>query len=953
MDSCHALLHHTLQPLIPKERLITDPLKRFAYGTDASFYRMTPQLVVHGQTEQEICQILRACYRHETPVTFRAAGTSLSGQAISDSVLLSVGQNGFREHQILDQGTKIRLQPGVIGGEANRLLAPYGRKIGPDPASINAAKMGGVVANNASGMCCGIAQNSYHTLLNARLIFADGTLLDTADEASREAFRRSHAPLLEGLANLAKSAKQDDVLVAKIRKKYRIKNTMGYSLNALVDFTDPFDILLHLIVGSEGTLAFISEVTLATVVEQSHKASALAFFADIPTACTLIPLLKALSVAAVELMDDPALQSVANKPGMPAVLKTLPRNACALLVEVRANNCGELAAKVAEVEGLFQQSSLLMPANFSSDPKIFNQFWNIRKGLFPSVGAIREVGTTVIIEDVAYPLPELAAAMCDLQTLLKSHRYHEAIIFGHALDGNVHFVFTQDFSRQPEIDRYHRFMDEVCELTVAKYDGSLKGEHGTGRNMAPYLEMEWGTVAYGLMKEIKQLFDPKGLLNPGVILNDDAMAHVTHLKSLPPAHEIIDKCIECGFCENYCPSKALTLTPRQRITALREEARLTAIGASEAAAEIAKSYRYLGVDTCAGCGLCSTACPVEINTGEMIRHLRGQALSSLQTKGLEVAAQHFGTALSAARLGLQAANLGKQILGETGMQTVTGTLRKVSGNRIPKWHTTLPNAASTLYNVQKIASEEAADRPRIVYFANCASRTFGPSGNDTETLDLPQVTRRLLEKADYEILLPKNIGSLCCGLTFESKGAKDLANQQVKQLVEALSEISEQGRIPILFDASPCGLRIREAAKHLSIFDPVEALHDLILPRLYLEKQAITVALHINCAAAKAGLGPKMRAIAESCADRVVIPPDIYCCGFAGDKGFFVPELNASALSTLAEQLPSDCTEGFSSNRTCEIGLSEHGKIPYKSILYLVDRCATHRQEAAASAVCG
>jgi D-lactate dehydrogenase len=160
-----------------------------AFGTDASFYRLIPQLVIRVESEDEVVALLKLAQRDHVPVTFRAAGTSLSGQAISDSVLIVLGDN-WNAREIRGQGTQIRLQPGVIGAQANAWLAPFGRKIGPDPASINACKIGGIVANNASGMCCGTAQNTYHTLAGIRLVLADGTRLDTEDAASVAAFRR-------------------------------------------------------------------------------------------------------------------------------------------------------------------------------------------------------------------------------------------------------------------------------------------------------------------------------------------------------------------------------------------------------------------------------------------------------------------------------------------------------------------------------------------------------------------------------------------------------------------------------------------------------------------------------------------------------------------------------------------------------------------------------------------
>ena len=618
------LLHRELQPRIPAERLITDPLRLLAWGTDASFYRLVPQLVVVVDDEDELRLVLQRCAAHRTPLTFRAAGTSLSGQALSDSVLVMLG-DGWRGMRIAEDAASISLQPGVIGAAANRALAPLGRKIGPDPASIDAAMIGGIAANNASGMCCGTAQNSYHTLAGVRVLLADGTLLDTRDAQSRAAFAASHAELLQGLGELGRRTREDSTLADRIRHKFRLKNTTGYSLNALVDFEDPIDMLAHLLIGSEGTLGFISEITFHTVEEHAHKASALILFDRLEQACAAVTELKHKPVSAVELLDRASLRSVQHQPGMPPTLQGLGDDAAALLVEVRAKTSAALGIKVEAVAAALGSFTLVTPLRFTTDADESAALWKVRKGMLPEVAAMRQTGTTVLIEDVAFPIERLAEATLELQRLLQSHGYADAIIFGHALEGNLHFVFTQDFGNAAEVQRYGRFMDELCAMVVNTYDGSLKAEHGTGRNMAPYVELEWGATAMVAMRRIKALFDPHGLLNPGVILNDDPQSHLKNLKPLPAVDELVDKCMECGFCEPKCPSRGFTLSPRQRIVGWREIARLDASGESpQRAAEMKTLYDFQGIDTCAACGLCATACPVHIETGLLIKALRGR-----------------------------------------------------------------------------------------------------------------------------------------------------------------------------------------------------------------------------------------------------------------------------------------------------------------------------------------
>ncbi|BAI76729.1 4Fe-4S ferredoxin (plasmid) [Azospirillum sp. B510] len=930
-----------LRSVIPQARLVTDPLRTLAYGTDASFYRLIPKIVALVETEEEVVRLLRITRTHKVPVTFRAAGTSLSGQAVSDSVLVVLG-DGWRGCAIAPDAATVTLQPGVIGAEANRRLAPLGRKIGPDPASIATAKIGGIAANNASGMCCGTAQNSYRTLESMRLVLADGTVLDTADPASRSRFSASHGALLDRLADLGARTRADKALAARIRDKFRIKNTTGYSLNALVDYEDPIDILQHLMIGSEGTLGFLSSITLRTVVEHPHKASALLFFPDIAEACRAVALLKAAPVDAAELMDRASLRSIQDKPGMPPQIRGFGPEAAALLVETRAATADALDANTARIATVLAGCATIGDTGFTTDAKACEGFWKIRKGLFPAVGAIRQTGTTVIIEDVAFPLPRLAEATRELQALFERHGYREAIIFGHALEGNLHFVFTQAFDTQAEIDRYRRFMDDVAALVVTRYDGSLKAEHGTGRNMAPFVEMEWGPQAYGLMMEIKALLDPDGLLNPGVILNGDPEAHLKNLKPLPPADPLVDTCIECGFCEPTCPSHRLTLSPRQRIVGRREMARLEAAGDdAPRLAEIAAAYDHQGIDTCAACGLCATACPVGIETGLLIKSMRGGRRGAVARKAGALVANHMETTLGLARAGLRLADLARRTIGEDATRIAA---RALSGGALPTLPHNLPTAATFTPNADAAGTD---DVPTLVYAPSCVSRTMGPAADDPQRRPLPEVVESVMRKAGFRILYPEAADGQCCGMPLESKGLMEAADAKADAMLAALSKASRGGRYPVVMDTSPCALRLKKRLTDagLRILDVAEFLSEFALPRLAITKTAEPVMLHLTCSTRRMGLDGALTAVARACAETVVVPPDVGCCGFAGDKGFTTPELNAHALRRLPAAVPDGCASGYSTSRTCEIGLSDKAGVPYRSIVYLVDACATAKAE--------
>ncbi|NDY90375.1 FAD-binding and (Fe-S)-binding domain-containing protein [Ideonella livida] len=924
---------------VPAERLVTDPLRTLAYGTDASFYRLVPQVVVLARDEAEVAAVLALAQRHEVAVTLRAAGTSLSGQAVSDSVLVVIGE-GWTGIEVLDDGARIRLQPGVIGQHANDALRRFGRKIGPDPASIATARIGGMAANNSSGMCCGTAQNGYHTLAALRVMLADGTVLDTADAASVAAFRRSHLLLLNSLQALAQRIRGNAELLAKVRRKYRLKNTTGYGINALIDFEDPVDMLAHLMIGSEGTLGFISQITYHTVPDHPHKASCLVLFAELEDCCRAVTALKdGGAVDAVELVDRRSILAIQGKKGLPAFLYGEPApSAAALLIETRGADAAELAARCAAITATLQAYRPAADSGFSTDAAVCETYWAVRKGLFPAVGAQRAVGTTCVIEDVAFPVEKLAEGVLRLTALFDTHGYTEALIFGHALEGNLHFVFAPSFDSPAEVQRYSDFMDEVSLLVAVEFGGSLKAEHGTGRNVAPFVKLEWGDEAYEVMCALKALFDPAGLLNPDVIISRDDQIHLKALKAMPAADSLVDRCIECGFCEPACPSNGLSLTPRQRIVAWRRMQQLRRDGSAPAElAALEADYGWAGLDTCAATGMCATRCPVGINTGDLVKKLRGPSRHA----GLaDRAESHLGAVLGTARAGLGVLRLAKGVLGAQTTAAVNRTVAKIVP--VPVAPVATPGPAASMPQPPKAVAGGAAKAP-VVYFSACVNRVFAesPKGGD----HLASSAFSLLDKAGFVPVLPPGQDSLCCGQPFDSHGATEAAERALQRTGEALLAASDQGRIPVYLDNAPCSLRLIEAQRagkldaRLKLHDAVSFLADAVLPKVALTPKAQSLAVHVPCSTSRLGAGAKLVALAKGCATEVTVP-DIACCGFAGDKGFTRPELNANSLKRLKPALPEGCGGGVSCSRTCQIGLSSHGGIPYRSIEALLDDCA-------------
>jgi D-lactate dehydrogenase len=923
-----ASLRKRLEAIAGRDRVLDTPAERIAHAHDASFYRLIPRAVVLAASETEVEALFALSHELHVPLTFRAAGTSLSGQSITDGVLVDISR-AFGGIAVEDGGRAVRVQPGAIGGRVNLALQHRGRKMGPDPASIQTARVGGILSNNSSGMCCGVEQNAYHTLRSLTFVLPSGTRIDTAAPDADDVLRAREPALYAGLLELKRRLEEDSALSSRVRARYRMKNTTGYSLNAFLDFARPVDIFAHVLIGAEGTLAFISEAVLETVPDLPVKVTGLLLFHDVYAACAAIAPLRDAGAKALELMDRASLRSVQDKPGMPASFKGLGPRAAALLAEFQGGSDADPVQLEAAALAACASLSLLEPAQFTRDPAEQAKLWLVRQGLFPSVGAIRKSGTSVIIEDVGFPLDRLAQAADDLTALFAKHGYAEAIVFGHAKDGNLHFVITQSFNDAAAVQRYERFIDDLVALVLQVHGGALKAEHGTGRNMAPFVEAEWGGEALAVMRRLKQLADPHGLLNPGVILPAHARAHLDDLKPMPTVESEIDACIECGFCEPRCPSRELTLTPRQRIVLRREMARLQAGGKPAGASlhELQDEWGYLALDTCAVDGLCATACPVGIDTGMLTKRLRREG--------------HSGAAHALACTA---------VAGFSGVETIVRGALAMGRLIGPAWPAEMPTPA-------RRPPRTSAAGASAVYFPSCISRTMGsPDG-----ASLQEGLVAVCERAGMPVHIPSDAAGACCGVPFSSKGYADAHAAAVNETIGRMWAWSDGGRLPIVVDTSPCTyglLHSRDALTvenqgrfdQLRIVDSVAFAHDEILPRLRIARKAGSVALHPVCSLVKMGLAGKLQGIARACSDTVCVPVDAGCCGFAGDRGFLVPELTASATAREAVEVRSGAYDGFySSSRTCEIGMARATGKPYRSIWFLLDDATRPLRQSADS----
>ncbi len=927
-----------IRAAVPREDAVsTSAFDRVIAAVDASHYLLTPRAVVTPQNPTEVAALFAYATSAGERLTFRSGGTSLSGQASTGNILVDTRRH-FRSISIDDDGLVARVGPGATVRQVNTRLARHGRKLGPDPASEIACTIGGVVANNSSGMACGTEQNTYRTLISAVIVLPSGTVVDTGAPDADQKLRDAEPALCDTLTALRAEVLANPELTAEIVRQFSIKNTMGYGLNSLVDHESPAQILAHLMVGSEGTLGFVAEARFATVPLHKFAATTLLVFTTLRAATDALTEILATRPATIELMDAASLRAALLDPQSRDALPTFQIvDHCALLVEYQATTADELSDLSSAAEVLFARLPLVSVPELSQDARARAALWHIRKGLYATVAGARPSGTTALLEDIAVPVGRLSETCAGLTSLFEIHGYGDAVIFGHAKDGNIHFLLNENFDIDTNVKRYRAFTEDMVDLVLGA-GGTLKAEHGTGRIMAPFVARQYGPVLYRMMLDIKAAFDPAGILNPDTILTNDADLHLRHLKSTPTVEAEVDRCVECGYCEPVCPSKDLTTTPRQRIVVQRAIADADQRGNRELAKELRREQEYGVTETCAVDGMCQTACPVLINTGDLVRRLRSETVGAVESAVWTAAGKAWKpvTGLASAALTVAAAVPAALIT------VPNSAARSVLGrDTVPLWSRDLPKGGR-----RRMPGRDPS--AVAVYFQACVGTMFGPAEGGA---GVAVAFESLAAKAGIALVRPDTIGSLCCGTPWKSKGILDGYHDMVERTAAALWEASDHGRLSVVCDNSSCSeglvLALEKAVEEhpeftgMRIVDAVDFAAEHILPLLHIDRTLESVVVHPTCSSTRAGSNANLALLAGAVSPEVTVPENWGCCAFAGDRGMLHPELTASATELEAAEVASGTFDAYvSCNRTCEIGMTRATGHQYRHILEVLDHVA-------------
>ncbi|MGY1777260.1 FAD-binding and (Fe-S)-binding domain-containing protein [Geodermatophilus sp. SYSU D00804] len=779
-------------------------LARALYSSDGSLYRVLPRAVVRPRDADEVVAALEVCRTLGVPLTMRGAGTSIAGNAVGTGVVVDTSRYLDRVHVVDAEARTAVIDPGVVQARLQLAARPHGLRFGPDPSTANRCTVGGMIGNNACGSrALGYGRTS-DNVVGLDVVTGTGQRLRLTSGAAVDG---TGSGVVEDLRALVGRE------LATIRTELGRfgRQVSGYSLEHLLP-EHGFDVTRAL-VGSEGTLAVVLGATVRLVADAPYRGLVVLGYPSMAGAADATPGLLRHGPTAVEGLDERIVQRLRDVPA--AVVPDLPRGAGWLIVEVTGDTVAEVEAKGAGVVADAGALDSLVVTDVAHAAAI----WRIREdgaGLAArtSDGRPAHAGW----EDAAVPVESLGAYLREFDALLEQHGL-QGVPYGHFGDGCVHVRIDFPFGREPDRGRaaYRSFVEDAARL-VARYGGSVSGEHGDGRARSELLPSMYSPAALDLFAQVKALFDPDDVLNPGVLvrparLDDDVRVAAAPrlLRTGPPTLALayrhdggdlsnaVHRCTGVGKCRAD-PSGVAVMCPS--FPATREEKDSTR-GRARVLQEMlapggpVRDWRspevHAALDLCLSCKGCSRDCP----TGVDMASYKSEVLHQSYRRRLRPLAHYtLGRLPMWSDLAARAPRL------------VNAVLRNRLGGRLARWgagvdqRRSLPSFAPRTFR-QSFTPRPGGGAP-VALWVDSFTDHFAP--------EAAHAAVRVLEAAGYSVQVPGD--DTCCGLTWITTGQLDTARRILGDTVRRLAPLADAG-IPIVGVEPSCTAALRSDAVEL------------------------------------------------------------------------------------------------------------------------------------------